>query len=111
MIDANPSRRKNKIRITVSDTAPLSGHRSSTTPAVIATIAETNDQTNPAERRLDSVVTPPMMPLSSKSQPTNISKASVAIVGKAIAVMPRSTNATPSTTKSQRCELNGLSAR
>ena len=60
MIDAKPSRTKKYIRITVSDTAPLSGQRCSTTPAVIAAIAETSDQVKPAERRCRETPVPPL---------------------------------------------------
>ena len=96
MIETAPSTSRNAISTAVRDTVPCSGQPSSSTPATIATSAESRDHTKPGACRARKLLMRPMMPLSSKSHPKNTVAATEAITGASSASNPRMTSAMPS---------------
>src|ERR1700733_9388425 len=91
-----PSITKKAISTKVSDRVPLIGQRSSTSPAAMATTAESSDHQKPGALRIQNEVMSPTMPLIRNSQPMTSSKASVAIGGTTIAATPRMASMMPS---------------
>ena len=89
MIEATPSSERKIVRMRVSEIAPDSGQRSSTTPAAIPNRAENSDHQNPGALRMLKVLIRPTIPLTSNTQPMTISTARVAMGGSRIAAIPR----------------------
>ena len=106
MIEAIPSKNRNTVKTSVSETAPDKGHASSTTPAMTPTTAEQSDHQNPGAWRMRKVVIKPTIPLAKSSQPIRISTANVARGGIAIAANPRSSRTIPSKRNSRQCSLS-----
>ena len=98
-----PSTTKNAISTSVSDTDPLIGQSSRTTPAAIAMIAEISDHQKPGAPRAMKVVIRPITPLIRKIQPMMMVKASVAIGGSTIAATPRMSRTMPSIKNMTQC--------
>jgi hypothetical protein len=98
-----PSMTKKAMSTSVSEMVPLIGHNSSTTPAAMAMIAEMSDHQNPGALRAQNVVISPRTPATRNSQPIRMVKASVAIGGTTMAMMPRSTRMMPSARNRPQC--------
>src|SRR5882672_1932379 len=102
MMVAIPSKMKNAIRISVSDSAPLTGHPIRTAPAAIARTAENSDHQNPGAWRIMKVMTRPTIPLMKNSQPRMISTARVAICGTMMAAAPSAARIMPSISRKRQ---------
>ena len=94
---------KNTISRKVSETAPLIGQASRTTPAAMPRTAETNDHQKPGACRAQNVVIKPTTPLIRNNQPMNIATAIVASTGTMIARAPRISRMMPSTRNMTQC--------
>src|ERR1700722_15173260 len=103
MMVTTPSTMKNAISTKVSDNDPEIGQSSNTTPAPMATTAETSDHKKPGALRIQNVVIRPTMPLIKNSQPITSVNASVAICGTAMAATPRIDSTMPSNRNSFQC--------